>query len=300
KKEYLLSLSDRNPVKLVNFGNDEAREYMENLVFGLVEDFKLDIFRQDFNMDPLAYWRAYDEDCRTGITEIKHINGLYLFWDHLLERFPNIWIDNTAGGGRRIDIETLRRAAFPWRSDTNCFYQYAYPHDQRRRTSWNHNQLLGFCEYIPYHGGGSWSEKAYDIRSTASHGVNCSFNVYNPDFDWEAGKKIVAEVKEMSEYWDGDFYPLTKAALGEHVWAAYQLVLEDKGALYAFRPEQCFKENETIAFKALDENADYKLTFIDDDFNRTCSQHSGRELMAGIKLSIPIVRGSLIVKYEKL
>ena len=273
---------------------------MENLIFGLVEDFKLDVFRQDFNMDPLAYWRAYDEDCRTGITEIKHINGLYTFWDHLLERFPNIWIDNTAGGGRRIDIETLRRAAFPWRSDTNCSYQYAYSHDQRRRTSWNHNQLLGLAEYIPYHGGGSWSEKAYDIRSTATHGVNCAFDVYNPDFDWEGGKKIVAEVKEMSEYWDGDFYPLTKAMLGEHIWAAYQLVLEGKGALYAFRPEQCFIENETIAFKALEKSAKYKLTFIDDDFQRTEATFSGEELMNGINLNIPQTRGSLIIKYEKI
>lgn len=300
KKEFLLSYGENNPVKLVDFGNDKAREYMENLVFGLIEDFKLDVFRQDFNMDPLAYWRANDVDCRTGITEIKHINGLYKFWDHLLERFPNIWIDNTAGGGRRIDIETLRRAAFPWRSDTNCSYQYAYSHDQRRRTSWNHNQLLGLCEYIPYHGGGSWSEKAYDIRSTATHGINCCFDVYNPEFDWEAGKKIIAEVKEMSEYWDGDFYPLTKAALGEHIWAAYQLVLENRGALYAFRPEQCFIETESIAFKALDKDTNYRLTFIDDNFARCEKTYSGKELLAGIPLTIPQTRGSLIIKYEKI
>ena len=39
---------------------------------------------------------------RTGITEIKHIMGLYRFWDELRSRHPGLVIDNCSSGGRRF------------------------------------------------------------------------------------------------------------------------------------------------------------------------------------------------------
>jgi len=52
-----------------------------------------------------------------GITEIRHIEGLYALWDRIRAAHPNVLIDNCAGGGRRIDLETLRRATVLSRSD---------------------------------------------------------------------------------------------------------------------------------------------------------------------------------------
>ena len=77
-------------------------------------------YRQDFNMAPLAYFRAADAEDRQGITEIKHIMGLYRLWDALREKFPGLLIDNCASGGRRLDVETLRRSIPLWRSDVTC------------------------------------------------------------------------------------------------------------------------------------------------------------------------------------
>lgn len=31
--------------------------------------------------------------------EIRHVEGLYKFWDYLLDRFPGLMIDNCAAGG---------------------------------------------------------------------------------------------------------------------------------------------------------------------------------------------------------
>jgi hypothetical protein len=36
----------------------------------------IDIYRQDFNMDPLPHWRAKDAPDRQGITEMRHVTGL--------------------------------------------------------------------------------------------------------------------------------------------------------------------------------------------------------------------------------
>ena len=77
----------------------------------------IDYYRQDFNMGISPYWEANDEPGRTGMKEIRHVEGLYKFWDYLLDRFPRLMIDNCAAGGRRLDLETMSRSAPLWRTD---------------------------------------------------------------------------------------------------------------------------------------------------------------------------------------
>src|ERR1039457_1103667 len=66
---------------------------------------------------PISIWRANDASDRQGITEIKHVVGYLAYWDELRRRFPAMLIDTCASGGRRNDLETLRRAVPLWRSD---------------------------------------------------------------------------------------------------------------------------------------------------------------------------------------
>ena len=71
-------------------------------------------------MDPEYYWQAIDAAAggsRNGMAEVLHISGMYTLWDTLRETFPSLLIDNCASGGRRIDVETIRRAVHLWRSD---------------------------------------------------------------------------------------------------------------------------------------------------------------------------------------
>ena len=95
---------------LLNLGNKEACEWLTNYISGFIKEEGIDYYRQDFNIDPMPYWEANDKPDRVGISEIRHIEGLYAFWDTLLVRFPNLIIDNCSSGGRRIDLETMSRS----------------------------------------------------------------------------------------------------------------------------------------------------------------------------------------------
>ena len=68
-------------------------------------------------MDPLSFWRDNDAEDRQGITEIRHVEGYLAYWDELRRRHPEMLIDTCASGGRRNDLETLRRAVPLLRSD---------------------------------------------------------------------------------------------------------------------------------------------------------------------------------------
>lgn len=96
---FLASDEEQSGNRLLNLGNPDAWDYCFNTISGNIEELGIDCYRQDFNFSPLSYWRKNDEFDRRGITEIKHINGMYRLWDALLERFPNLIIDNCASGG---------------------------------------------------------------------------------------------------------------------------------------------------------------------------------------------------------
>src|SRR5207253_11022667 len=113
----------------------------------------IDLYRQDFNFSPLSIWRANDAEDRQGITEIRHLTGYLAYWDELRRRHPNLLIDTCASGGRRNDLETLRRSVPLWRSD-----------DQGDPTT-EQGHTYGLSLWCPYHGTGIGTDSTYLLRS---------------------------------------------------------------------------------------------------------------------------------------
>ena len=125
----------------------------------------IDLYRQDFNIDPLAYWRANDAPDRQGLTEMRHVEGYLAYWDELRRRHPGLLIDSCASGGRRNDLETLRRAVPLLRSDYQAFDgNPAY-------APGNQGHTYGLSSWIPYYGQGVYftdRDYVYSVRSYLS------------------------------------------------------------------------------------------------------------------------------------
>ena len=158
--DWMLDIPEHNndTYLLFDLGNPEACHWMSKYIGDMLEENGIDYYRQDFNMQPDIYWAANDEPGRTGMKEIRHIEGLYYFWDYLLSRFPNLLIDNCASGGRRIDWETIGRSAPLWRSD---YYHYDDPDGYQCHT-------YGLNFFLPLHGTGSLQTDPYSFRSSVS------------------------------------------------------------------------------------------------------------------------------------
>lgn len=293
QEEMLLKLSEDDPTRLFNLSDEKARKWIEDMLKRMIRDNGVDVYRQDFNMEPLEYWRKNDKEGRKGITEMKYVAGLYELWDALLLEFPNLLIDNCASGGRRLDLETSMRSVTLWRSDTGCVNE----DENNRVTAWSQNQIMGLSMYLPYHSCAIWEPDTYTVRSCTTHGLACNFDVFNSDFDFAQATKVLAEVHEMKKYWDGDFYPLTEVTNDESVWSAYQLDLKGQGIVYVFRREESAEAVNIISFCAVDMDREYTLTFIDENFNQSQTTVTGKELANGIEVTIERSRNSLIVEY---
>ena len=151
--EWLLHSPIRNSA-LLDLGNTEALNWLQNHVGDMIEEVGIDIYRQDFNHPGKPFWEANEDPDRIGMMEIRHIEGLYAFWDYLLDRFPNLLIDNCAAGGRRIDLEMMSRSVPLWRTD----YQYDEPTGKQ-------GHFYGLSFFLAQHGSGISDTDNYSVRS---------------------------------------------------------------------------------------------------------------------------------------
>ena len=270
---------------LLNLGNPEARHWLTNHVSSMVESEGIDIYRQDFNFDPLDYWRAADEPDRQGITEIRHIEGLYAFWDELRERHPGLVIDNCASGGKRIDLETIARSVALWRTD-----YYNVPEAVQCHT-------MGINTLIPVTAGWSGSTDSYDYRSCLTAGMALGWDPTAADFDSNEARKRLEESRLIRPLFYGDFYPLTQYDTAADVWCAYQLNRPDlrQGAVLVFRRKASPYLSARFRLRHLQDDVTYALRNIDTG---TVLTLTGKQLMEeGIEVDLSDAPSSYILHY---
>lgn len=294
--EFLLDGRDFYGRYLFDLGNPEAWEWIHDTLKKFIADNGIDNYRQDFNLEPLNYWFLNDEEGRRGIKEMKHIDGLYRLWDALKEDFPGLFIDNCASGGRRLDFETMRRAAPLWRSDITC----APVTEENHIYTWNQNHTLVLSEYFPYHACAVWEPIAYHMRSAATPGLACAFDILKPGYDFEKAKKSVAEAVRLSSKYVGyDFYPMSEFTLEEDKFSAWRYENEKGGCLYIFRRDACKEDTYIVKLPTVCKNATYLLTITDEDYNVREMTVSGSELAEGFAYKIDNVCESAVIEYEK-
>lgn len=269
-----------------------ARRYLTDLLSQRITQYGIDIYRNDFNIDPLGFWRQNDTPDRQGLTEIRYVEGHYAMWDELRARHPGLIIDNCASGGRRIDLETCMRSVPLWRSDTSC--SPGHP-------DWNQVQTAGLSQYIPFHTACVWAPEAYDARSAATAGLICQFDYLDPRFPKNLAKASIAEAKENQRFWYGDFYALANASVDPEQFVAYQFHRpdQDAGLVLAFRHSQCSCLGLIVRLYGVNPAHRYDLEFIDDNRHKTSGTMTGEELSGGLELRMAEPASSLLARYRK-
>ncbi len=233
---------------LLNLGDERARQYMFDTVAHYVRALDLKCYRQDFNIDPLAYWQAEDRKApdRAGMAQIKYIMGLYEVLDRLLDEFPELIIDNCASGGRRLDIEMTQRGIVLWRSDMSCAFDVVPAVMQA------HN--VGLSRWLVHHGCGVGfnMDNEYLVRSCHASTLTSNFMGYKSNADavkdFDKIRANIAEYKALRSLYEKDFYPIFGYGANDTAWGGWQF--EDgeikRGVIAAFRRKNCLSREVTV------------------------------------------------------
>jgi len=276
---------------LFKLNDPEARRFLTDLLSKRIDEYKIGVYRNDFNIDPLAFWRANDEPDRVGMTEIRYVEGHYEMWNELRRRHPGLWIDNCASGGRRIDLETTSMAIPLWRSDTCCWPGHP---------EWDQNQTIGVAQYLPLFSAAAWDASPYTFRSTANPGCIMQYNFLDADYDPELTRKSVDEARAYQKFWYGDFYPLTGVSTDQRGIVAWQLHRPDlnAGLIYAFRQPKSPYLGISLDLHAIDPAAKYLLTIKNDYESDQKLMLSGTEFLV-YQLLIPEKKSCVVIEYQK-
>ena len=256
--EWLLKTAPRpqgpaDPLRLLDLGNPECRQWLTEHMCNLIAKNGIKIYRQDFNFPPLAYWRDNDAEDRQGMRENLHVQGYLQYWDDLLSRNPGLWIDSCSSGGRRNDLETMRRSVPLHYTD------FGYG---------NHPVKLAFHHtlyaWIPYFKEFSLSwdvcQPGEDMRfdkQVDRFSFHCgiapmffaTLDIRRDDYDF-------ALAAEMLDIWrkaadtllHGDYYPLTPFSKSSEKWVVRQFEIPEnrRGLIQAIRLADCNEESMIV------------------------------------------------------
>ena len=145
--------------RLLNLGCKDCCDWIIDRIDSIIKESGVKVYRQDFNFPPAPYWEQAEAADRIGMMENLHVQGYLRLWDTLLYRNPRLWIDSCASGGRRNDLETMRRAVPLHYTDVGYGH---HPIKQKQ-----HRQMFEWIPYFRAHNMNWYNPETDDYDATS-------------------------------------------------------------------------------------------------------------------------------------
>ena len=286
---------------LVDLGIPECCDFVIDMIDKKIKDYGIKIYRQDCNLYPLFFWKPVETEDRLGAMENLHIQGYYRFWDTILERNPGLLIDSCAGGGRRNDIETLKRSV-PFHYTDVGYGNHPLKFRQ-------HQWLYAWTPYFRAHNMNWWNEEkgAYEVSAIVDKPDPDKFSYYvamapalSNVIRYYEKDEAFALAHEMLPIWrraaklmiGTDYYPLTSVCKSSDDFYAAQFHNPEtgEGFVHTVNGATAKETNFTLKLRGLDENATYTLTSTETKATVTMT---GKALMEAFNVTMAKKTGDI-------
>ena len=284
------------PVRCVNLGNEEAYEWIRDRIFKVLREGKISIYREDHNFRPFRYWVLTDENGRAGMVENKYITNHLRLWDEIRENFDEMILDSCASGGRRNDIESMRRAvplhytdyftgSLSARNGIHCslFNWFPYFKTEIFPAILKNNPL----DYALRSSMGTWTQLIMDLPKTSEE-------------EFEKVRKYITEWETVNKYFYADYYMLSPWSVDAGKWIACMFLdgCEGKGFIMAYRRAQNDDESYTFALKGLERDAKYRICNL---ASGEVTESDGESLMSeGLTVTLKEVPAAATLTVERV
>lgn len=289
-----LALRDGLRLGYLCFGAPAVQEWAFALLSRMIDEYRLDWIKLDFNLDPGAGCDRTDHGHAAGDGLYQHYAGYYATLERVRASHPEVVLENCSSGGQRIDLGILRRTSPTFLSDPD-WPEHGLQLIWGASTTLAPNAWLhwGYSEWITEHRCQKFNPRDpallphqldYYIRIGMLGGYGFSQKL--PDLpDWVAARwaeHITLYKSTLRRFVrEADFYRLTEQprrfGQGER-WAAFQYCIPN-GAdhLVAIFRLPGGEPERTIRLYGLEPDRQYSLKWLLDD--RT-ERRQGADLLA--------------------
>ena len=99
---------------ILDVSNPKVVEFIENSICHLVDDYKIDLFRLDYNVS-IKHMHYKNANGENGI--YRYYENLYAMFKRLRLKYPEVVFENCASGGARTDLGMLENFSHTWVTD---------------------------------------------------------------------------------------------------------------------------------------------------------------------------------------
>ncbi len=290
---------------MIDMSDPEALAWVESEICRVIEQYKIDMFRQDFN---ICGGEINNKINQSGIDEcgtLRYYDAAIKMYERIREKYPDVIFENCAGGGGRTDIGFMRNYDHTWVSD------WAFV--PRNYAILNGMTMVLPPECVDRQASAGAPDKygslSFQIRttlfgrpSTSVHNIPGS--KFNPDqmefikHSYNLYQNFIR--KYMAD--DGKIYHHIPECYGEQPrgLGVIERTSKDgkKGVIGVFHLVDCNNEYDIIYPKGLDMSKKYEVTF---DNNGAKIELSGFDMFNnGIRVRVPGSLNSELIIYNAI
>jgi alpha-galactosidase len=288
--------------RILDLSRPEVAQHVEGHVCRLIERYELDLFRLDYNCDPLEGGFVL-RDGRHENTLWRHVEAIHGIFDRVRRRFPKLLLENCASGGGRTDLGMLRHFDTTWVSDWMRLprtarilngMSIALPPERINRTA-------GAIMHGGYQGNLESQLHVAILAHPAISGLAPRRGMINAD--------VLRQVKKYLELYKSFIRPFHREAQVYHHspaiggsdgsgWCALEYVAPDRRRALAavFRLVNAREDAFPLRFRGLDPALRYRLTIHPGGMHTVCRAWSLLQEGWRVRLDTPLT--STLIQLE--
>ncbi len=288
----------------LDYSNPEAVAWAEEQIAHVITDYRLDLFRIDYNVDARDVFHVRTEEGRAECRAFRHVQGYLAMYRRLKKRFPQVIFENCAGGGGRCDVGFISSFHHTWVSDnqtaprslliTNGMTMVIPPERVDRLVA----------------GMGCHKRASLDFHMRNAMFGHMTLNVFGPKTA-AMNPDVFEFIRHSTDLYKRFLRPyLPQALMYHHTPDTKEAIRSGFTVLEAAAPDasrSCIGvftltapqgESLTVRPRGLSAAKRYRVCF---DNSRTCCEMSGIELMnVGLTVRIPSALSSELLTFEEL
>jgi alpha-galactosidase len=249
-------------VGLMDLSQPEARQMLKGVFEKFINEYGADLIWEDYNVDP--GFDKLDKPNRKGLLELGFYQGWYEAVDYIMKKYPNVWFESCASGGRIMDLGQLRRSHSIWVND------HWVDDDVNRNLRGGLNQLLPavYIQNSLFLNGEILSKPQENVDLGGSHrfltyfGGDLGFGqgvCFWKENDIKEAAKYAALYKQYRHYLEKDYYHLFPMPQSKDAWDGWQYhdPENDTGIVLVFRLKDSKMDETVLSLRSLKEPSKY-------------------------------------------
>ena len=285
---------------ILNLGREDVYQYLYKSISTLLRENNITYIKWDMNRALADPGFPKDNNREVRDVRIKYVDNLYRLIKELRKEFPNVWFENCASGGGRVDLGIMQYTDFNWVSDNTdpidrIFIQDAY------LTAFPANSMISWVTHEDWHRQNPSLEFKFDVAMAGVLGIGYDITKWS-ESEKELAKKKIAQYKQIRETVNfGDLYHLSSPYETNRSILQYVNKSGNESVLFIYNLAEYVKSpllesdmSNYIKLRGLDKDAIYRIDGFDVDY-------TGKMLMdLGIDLSLGGAFKSRIIRIVKL